>query len=241
MVSCSTIQGGIIAAGHGTRLRADGYCVSKPMVPVSGRPLIALTLERFRAAGIRRLSVIINDTSDDCRQWLRDHTADFELDLVVRTTPSSFASFGIVADRLLGGPAVITTIDAVLPANDFCDFVTSAAGLAANTVALGLTGHVDDEDPLWATLDPVDGRIRQLGGGHGTHVTAGLYWLPVQRPAQPAAGFSRLRDYLGWLVAQHCPVHGIVLPCVFDIDRARDVAAAEARGFGLERGKCGRA
>jgi NDP-sugar pyrophosphorylase family protein len=51
MVPCSTIQGGIIAAGHGTRLRADGYRVSKPMVPVAGRPLIDLTLERFRAAG----------------------------------------------------------------------------------------------------------------------------------------------------------------------------------------------
>jgi NDP-sugar pyrophosphorylase family protein len=238
IVPCSTILGGIIAAGHGTRLRADGYRVSKPMVPVAGRPLIDLTLERFRAAGIQRLTVIINDTSDDCRQWLCDHTADFDLDLIVRTTPSSWASFQVVADRLLGGPAVITTIDAVLPVNDFCTFVRSAAGLATNTVALGLTDHVDDENPLWATLDAVDGRIRQLGGGCGTHVTAGLYWLPAQRPAQSAISFDRLRDYLGWLVAQHHPVYGIVLPCVFDIDRARDIAAAEAREFGLERGNC---
>ena len=34
------LRGGIIAAGHGTRLRADGYRVSKPMTPVGGRPLI---------------------------------------------------------------------------------------------------------------------------------------------------------------------------------------------------------
>jgi NDP-sugar pyrophosphorylase family protein len=241
VVPCSNLQGGIIAAGHGARLRADGYRVSKPMVPVAGRPLIELTLERFRAAGIRRLTVIINDTSDDCRQWLGDHTADFDLDLIVRTTPSSWASFQIVADQLRGGPAVITTIDAVLPVSDFCTFVRSAAGLATNCVALGLTDHVDDENPLWATLDAADGRIRQLGGGCGTHVTAGLYWLPAQRPAQPALNFARLRDYLGWLVAQHHPVYGIVLPCVFDIDRARDIAAAEAREFGLERGVCGSA
>ena len=241
VVPCSTIQGGIIAAGHGTRLRADGYRVSKPMVPLAGRPLIELTLERFRAAGIRRLTVIINDTSNDCRQWLGEHTADFDLDLVVRTTPSSWASFQVVADRLLGRPAVITTIDAVLPVSDFCTFVRSAAGLATNCVALGLTDHVDDENPLWATLDAADSRIRQLGGSCGTHVTAGLYWLPAQRPAQPALNFARLRDYLGWLVAQHHPVYGIVLPCVFDIDRARDIAAAEASEFGLERGICGSA
>ena len=40
-------QGGIIAAGIGSRLRADGYRVSKPMVPVAGRPLIKHALDRF--------------------------------------------------------------------------------------------------------------------------------------------------------------------------------------------------
>ena len=237
-MSPSIIQGGIIAAGHGTRLRADGYRVSKPMVPVAGRPLIDLTLDRFRAAGIRRLTIIINDASDDCRQWLRDHARDFDLDLIVRTTPSSYASFQTVASRLVGAPAVITTIDAVMPASDFCRFVGSAADVASNAVALGLTDHVDDENPLWATLG-ADGRIRQLGGGHGTHVTAGLYWLPAQRPAEPTTSFDRLRDYLGWLVAGDQPVRGIVLPCVFDIDRARDIAAAEAADYGYEHGNMG--
>jgi NDP-sugar pyrophosphorylase family protein len=229
---CSSIRGGVIAAGHGTRLRADGYRVSKPMVPIAGRPLIELALDRFRAAGIRELTVIINEASDDCRQWLRDHAGDFDLDLVVRTTRSSYASFEIVANRLAGAPAVITTIDAVMPVDSFCRFVRSAAKLGSKAVALGLTDHVDDESPLWATLD-ADGRVRQLGGSHGTHVTAGLYWLPAQQPAQPTGGFDRLRDYLGWLVANHQPVCGILLSGVFDIDRARDIAAAEAADLAL--------
>jgi NDP-sugar pyrophosphorylase family protein len=235
---CSIVRGGIIAAGHGTRLRADGYCVSKPMVPVAGRPLIDLTLDRFRAAGIRRLAIIINDTSDDCRQWLHNHAGDFDLDLIVRTTPSSYASFQVVANRLAGAPALITTIDAVMPVDDFCKFVESARDGADNAVVLGLTDHVDDENPLWAMLD-ADGHIRRLGGSQGTHVTAGLYWLPAQRPAEPTGNFGRLRDYLGWLVAAHPPVRGIVLPRVFDIDRARDIAAAEAAQFGLKREMAG--
>jgi NDP-sugar pyrophosphorylase family protein len=221
------IRGGIIAAGQGTRLRADGYRGSKPMVPISGRPLIGLTLDRFRAAGVRELTIIINETSDDCRQWLRDHATDFELDLIVRTTASSYDSFQAVAKRLVGAPAVITTTDSVMPVGDFCAFVQAAVRLAPEAVALGLTDHVDDENPLWATLDAA-GKIRQLGAGHGTHVTAGLYWLPGQRPPEPPGGFARLRDYLSWLVAKHPPVRGIVLPRVFDIDRACDIAAAEA-------------
>lgn len=233
------LQGGIIAAGEGRRLRADGYRVSKPMVPVAGRPLIDLALDRFRAAGIHQLTIIINETSDDCRQWLHEHGGDFELDLIVRTTPSSYASFQLVADRLARAPAVITTIDAIMPVNDFRTFIKSASALAKNAVVLGLTDHIDDENPLWATLDATDSRIRQLGGSGGSHVTAGLYWLPAQRPAESTTGFDRLRDYLGWLVAEHQPVYGIVLPRVFDIDRARDIVSAELAGFGLEHGTIG--
>jgi NDP-sugar pyrophosphorylase family protein len=232
------LQGGIIAAGVGSRLRADGYRASKPMVPVAGRPLIDLALDRFRAASIRRLTVIINDTSDDCRQWLTEHAEDFDLDLIVRTTASSYASFQLVAGRLDRAPAVITTVDAVLPVSDFRTFVESAARLANNAVVLGLTDYVDDENPLWATLDARDGRIRQLGGSAGSHVTAGLYWLPAQRPSEPETGFARLRDYLGWLV-EHQPVYGIVLPRVFDIDRAQDIVAAELAELGRERGNTG--
>ena len=233
------LQGGIIAAGNGSRLRADGYRVSKPMVPVAGRPLIDHALDRFRTAGIRRLTIIINDTSDDCRQWLHDHGGDFDLDLIVRTTPSSYTSFRLVVGRLAGEPAVITTVDSIMPVNDFHIFARSAAGFPKDAVVLGLTDHIDDENPLWVTLNPADGRIRQLGGSSGSHVTAGLYWLPAQRAAEPTTGFARLRDYLGWLVAEHQPVYGVVLPHVFDIDRARDVVAAELAGLGREPGIAG--
>ncbi len=120
------LRGGIIAAGHGTRLRADGYRVSKPMTPVGGRPLIGHALDRFRAVGVRKTTVIVNEGSDDCRQWLRDHAQDFDLDLIVRTTPSSYASFQLVAARLAGAPAIITTVDAVMPVDAFQRFVESA-------------------------------------------------------------------------------------------------------------------
>lgn len=229
------LRGGIIAAGEGSRLRADGFRVSKPMVPVGGRPLIDHALDRFRAAGIRKVTVVINEASEDCRRWLEHHAGDFDLDLVVRSTPSSYATFRLVADRLAGSPTVITTVDSVMPVDDFRNFVRSASGFAANPVVLGVTDHVDDENPLWVTLDTPDGRIRRIGERDGTHVTAGLYWVPAQRPADPATDFARLREYLGWLVSERHPVYGVALPCVFDIDRARDIAAAESAAFGRQR------
>jgi len=226
-----TVQGGIIAAGQGTRLQADGYRVSKPMAPVGGRPLIEHSLDRFRAVGIGRVTVVINEASNDCRQWLNDHGRDFELDVIVRTTVSSYASFQLVAARVAHSPALITTVDSILPVDDFRRFVSSAAGFGDDAVVLGLTGHVDDDNPLWATLDVADGRVLRLGGDSGSHVTAGLYWLPARGIAEPVSGFARLRDYLKWLVAERQPVYGVVLPLVFDVDRARDVEAAESAGF----------
>jgi len=233
------LRGGIIAAGHGTRLRANGHRSSKPMTLVGGRPLIEHTLDRFRAAGIRRVTVIINEASDDCRQWLNGHSQDFDLDLIVRTTPSSYASFQFVAARLAGTPALITTVDSILPVEDFRHFVSSAAGFPGDATVLGLTGPVDDDNPLWATLRVSDCRILRLGGDSGSHVTAGLYWLPAHGIAEPATGFARLRDYLKWLVDQNQPVYGVVLPLVFDIDRACDVEAAELAGFRPEHENAG--
>ena len=235
MTGTHRITGGIIAAGEGSRLRAEGWRVSKPMVPVLGRPLIEHALSRFRAAGIRKLSIIINETSDDCGRWLRDQAGDLDIDLVVRTTPSSYASFRIVADRLAGAPAIITTVDSILPEDDFVGFVAAAADFSRDAVVLGLTDHVDDDNPLWANLDSRDGRIRRLGADHGSHVTAGLYVLPARRPADPPAGFARLRDYLSWLVSEGYPVYGRVLPRTFDIDRGHDIAAAERMISGKKR------
>src|SRR5262249_5360360 len=105
--------------------------------------------------------------------------------------------------------AVITTVDTVMPDDDFLFFVKSASAFEGDAVVLGVTDCVDDENPLWVTLDPSDGRIRRIGGSDGTHVTAGLYWLPAQRPAGPSKDFARLRDYLGWLVAGNQPIYGV--------------------------------
>jgi NDP-sugar pyrophosphorylase family protein len=231
------VRGGIIAAGAGSRLRADGYRVSKPMVPVGGRPLIDHALDRFRSAGIRHLTIVINEASDDCRQWLKGQAGDLDLDVIVRSTPSSYATFKLVADRSTDAPVVITTVDTIMPVGEFENFVAVAARFPDDAVVLGLTGHVDDENPLWVTLDTSNGRIRRIGGGNGSHVTAGLYWLPAKRPDAPAKDFARLRDYLGALAAGGQLVYGIVLPSVFDIDRARDVAAAESAVLGLQREK----
>jgi hypothetical protein len=131
-----------------------------------------------------------------------------------------------------GVSSLITTVDSVMSVQTFRCFVEAAAGFPEGAIVLGLTDLVDDEKPLWASLDAADGRIKKLGDSNSGLVTAGLYVFPARRPIEPATGFARLRDYLGWLVASGHPVYGVVLAQVFDIDRAHDIAVAERAALG---------
>ena len=50
---------------------ADGYPFEQGDDAWSAAgPLIDHALERFRAVGVRRVTIIINEESDDCRRWL---------------------------------------------------------------------------------------------------------------------------------------------------------------------------
>ncbi|MDB5669450.1 MAG: putative Nucleotidyl transferase [Alphaproteobacteria bacterium] len=222
-----TFRGGIIAAGHGERLRSGGWMGSKAMLPVAGLPLIDHALDRFATNGLEQVSVLINESSVDCRNHIAARRPPPSIHLIIRTTPSSFASFALLAGWLAGARAVITTVDALMPAAEFARFLVAAAQLPPDAIGLGLTRQVDDEAPLWAEMDPADGRIRRLGGAPAAHVTAGLYALPAQMPALAGEEFPRLRDYLARLVDEGHKVYGIDLHQVLDVDRPHDLVQAE--------------
>jgi len=58
----------IMAGGYGTRLRPLTEHVPKPMLPLGDRPLLELTIEQLRKAGIRRVNVTTH--------YLADHIVD---------------------------------------------------------------------------------------------------------------------------------------------------------------------
>src|SRR6185436_18582232 len=97
-----SVRGAIIAAGEGSRLRADGFRVPKPMVEVAGLPLIGAVLRNFTAAGITAITVILNEQERECVDWVRARFPALEIDFIVKTTASSLESFREVTGR---GPA----------------------------------------------------------------------------------------------------------------------------------------
>jgi NDP-sugar pyrophosphorylase family protein len=222
------LQGGIIAAGEGSRLRRAGFVAPKPLVPVAGVPLVASVIGNFIAAGITSIRIIVNESERDCADFVRARFPAIDAEIIVKTTASSLESFREVAGARAGDRMLVSTVDAWCPEGDFVRFVQAARRRPIEATVLAVTPLVADEKPLWVDLDD-DGRITALGGSSGTLVTAGMYLVSSQvRRTPPPAGLGRLRDYLGWLHRSGEPLYAEVLETVVDVDRPEDVALAEA-------------
>ena len=224
----ASVRGGIIAAGAGSRLRADGWRVPKPLVEVAGLPLIGAVLRNFRAAGITSITIIVNQDEQDCVEWVGGRYPDLDIDFIVKTTASSLESFREVTARGPEGPMLVSTVDAWCAAADFARFARQAAARPDEATVLAVTPLVADEKPLWVTLG-ADGRVEAIGEPGGRLVTAGVYRVSARaRRVAAAPPLGRLREYLGWLCRSGEPLYGEIIETVVDVDRGLDVAAAEA-------------
>ena len=224
----ASVRGGIIAAGAGSRLRADGWSVPKPLVEVAGLPLIGAVLRNFQAAGITSITIIVNQDEQDCVEWVRERYPDLDNDFIVKTTASSLESFREVTARGPEGPMLVSTVDAWCAASDFARFARQAAARPDEATVLAVTPLVADEKPLWVTLGP-DGRVEAIGEPGGRLVTAGVYRVSARaRRVAAAPPLGRLREYLGWLCRSGEPLYGEIIETVVDVDRGLDVTAAEA-------------
>lgn len=228
--AAAPLRGGIIAAGDGSRLRETGFAMPKPLVPVAGVPLIESVIQNFLAARVTSLVIIVNERERDCVDWVRSRFPGLDVDFIVKTTASSLESFVEVTRRLAAGPALVSTVDAWCRPGDFAGFVEAARRRPAPATVLAVTPFVADENPLWVDVDD-DGRVTALGERSGTLVTAGIYLVPERvRTLAPPPGLGRLREFLTWLRRRGEPMYGNVIETVVDVDRATDVALAEALG-----------
>lgn len=229
------VRGAIIAAGEGSRLRADGFHVPKPLVEVAGLPLIGAVLRNFTAAGVTALTIILNERERECVDWVRARFPALEIDFIVKTTASSLESFREVTARGPAGPLLVSTVDAWCAAEDFARFAAAAARRPDEATVLAVTPLVSDEKPLWVTVGP-GARVVAFGEADGGLVTAGVYRVSDRaRRLVPPARLGRLREYLAWLLEGGEPLYAEVIETVVDVDRGLDVASAEALARGARR------
>ena len=239
MTGASTLDGGVLAAGEGSRLRRDGYSMPKIMVPVAGVPLIEHVVGNLVAADIAPIAILASEEANDGARWVCTRFPGWDIRVVTKTTRSSLETFQEIARGARAERTLISTVDAWCPRDNFVRFVETARHYPGDAAVIAVTPFVADERPLWVTLDRT-GRVTQLGRASGTVVTGGVYLVPESvRGMSVAHPGGRLRDFLAWLVERGTPVYGLSIPVVVDVDRAQDVALAEALASQLSSGTHG--
>jgi len=247
------MNAGIIAAGWGERL---GQKIPKALTRVGGKALIDYTLDGLQAAGVERVTCIVNEAAQAVPEHVIRSGRKLKMDWIIQTTPSSMHSFLIVLERLarLASPQpsvnyLITTVDSFCPPAAYREFLSQSDLFMDADVCLGLTRFIDDEKPLRVSMRGEEGtgiipaRVQDNpeafeiiamtdAGFDSEYVTAGFYRasprILKEKDKALGANFIALRQYLGFLLKYGCRFYGVPLPPVIDIDRPRDIEAAEA-------------
>jgi NDP-sugar pyrophosphorylase family protein len=223
---------GILAAGEGSRLRAGGLHMPKPLLPIAGVPLIGHLLQALAPLDLEEIVCIINSQGGEIIDYIRQQYATLPLRFIQRDTASSFESFQLLWGRLGASPGLITTVDTICAPAFLPEFLAAARRQSGVDMVLTVTTFVDDEKPLFVRLD-ASRRIIQLGEaarGSG-YVTSGFYYcapsVSVACTRLAPAWTGALREFLAWLLQRGYWLQGYLGPKMIDVDRPRDLTVAE--------------
>ena len=223
------MEGGIIAAGLGSRFQEAGFETPKPLIRVGDRALIARTLDQFVDAGISRVHIIFRKAiCEECTSFIKREFPQIGFTIICKDTESSAESFLTLLDSWYKDIRIlVTTTDSIYRPGMLKRFRDFAERRAEKDLYLGVTDHIEDEKPLYAHMAG-DGRIVSLGGARSDFVTSGAYLLlsGMARGREQKA-YPALRAFLKELASSRCGTWGVNLGRVLDIDRPQDLISAE--------------
>lgn len=226
---------GIIAAGEGSRLAAEGIHVPKPLLPIGGVPLLERLIGLAVENGATTIACIVNEGASEVRRFLEERRFGVPVQVVVKTTPSSLHSLHALLPLIGSSPFCLFTVDAVCRGAELRDFLAFAAGQNDGDAVMATTDFVNDEKPLYVRQDAAR-RILSFDdtapadAGPPT-VTGGIYYFfPAAVPVIDEAvreGTMHLRNALRRLLDRGLKVVAFPFTRIVDVDDRSDIAAAE--------------
>lgn len=230
----SELQGAIIAAGRGERLRRNGEDIPKPLVRIGGETLLARQARAMMRVGAQEVLAIVN--SETAEVIARDRIElPANLRLMVRDTANSMESLLALGEVLAPGSFLLATVNAIIADAEFAKFIEQARALITKPEVRGFDGILGvvkwrgDKRPLFAKI-AADRAIIALGDDEAPLVTAGVYLLPTSIFAfadnARRAQLSALRRFLRMLIDKGIRLGAVELADVIDVDEAADLAAA---------------
>jgi len=229
------LQGAIIAAGRGERLRnSTRDDIPKPLVKLGGETMLWRQGRALIEAGASSVVAVINSETARVAKEMALATGP-SLRLVVRDTANSMETMLALAEVLEPGWFIAATVDAVIPQAEVVRFVNESRRKIEDCSEKKLAGVLavarwrGEARPLFAAVTE-NGLIQRLGDGQTSMVTAGLYFLSTRVFDYTAdarrAGLDALRRFLALIIERGMRLDAIEIEGSIDVDEASDLDAA---------------
>lgn len=224
----------ILAGGHGSRFVKDGVATPKPMIEVTGKPMIGRLVELLQKCDAETVSISANPRMEGFIPYLETLKAKYGNVIINPViTENSYESL-MAATGCLDGRFIGMTVDTIFPLDEFRRYVEAVKNMASGEAVMGLTRYIDDESPLYARLAASDEIIDYRYGGkpfaEGAIVSAGLYGLSREcMDAVRLTGYypESLSDFQRTLATRTpIKVRPFEFTCAFDIDNLHDLSQA---------------
>ncbi len=229
------LQGAIIAAGRGERLRSAST-IPKPLVDLGGETMLARQARALSAAGASSVIAVINSETARIAEQMKLAMLP-GLKIVVRDTASSMETMLALGEFLDPGWFLAATVDSIVAPAELARFVVEGRSMIANRGIAGMAGVLavtqwrGDEKPLFAEIGN-DGTIARLDGADAPMVTAGIYLLHTEmfELAESARSLKleALRRLLGLMLERGMKLGAVEIADAIDVDEAPDLEAARS-------------
>lgn len=222
----------IIAAGEGSRLASEGVAKHKPLIELGGVPIIERLIRIFVRNGASSISIIVNEKQPETIEFLKSIDAGCEMNIVVKSTPSSMHSMHALKELLEGEKFCLTTVDTLFREDEFSRYIKDFENYDGDGI-MAVTDYIDDEKPLYIETDS-DMLITAFCDTPTPctkFISGGIYGLTPKAleilDQCMEEGLYRMRNFQRRLVESGMKLKAFPLGKIIDIDHAEDIAKAE--------------
>jgi len=170
----SWLKAVVLAAGEGTRMYPLTYTCPKPLLPVSGKPVLRRVLEGLRANGINEALIVVGRRVDVVKDALSG--VGLKLEYVVQEKPQGTAHASSLAEEFVNGDDfLLVNGDVLVPENFYGKVIDTFHRSGENVISIA---RVEDASN-YGLVEVKDGRAVRI----------------IEKPEEQASGFVNAGIY----------------------------------------------
>ncbi len=200
----------IMAGGVGSRLFPLTRDIPKPLLEVSGKPMIAHILEKFRDEGARDFFICVNYKSTMIEEYLGDGSA-YRINInYIKETEKLGTAGALSLLPEISAPVFVTNADVMTSLNLRAMYQFHLDNEAALTMAI----KKDQKDVPYGTVTLEHNRIVNLSEKPSIvyYLNAGIYIVDNQILREiPPQHFYNMTDFIAHLLSRNAKVSGYLI------------------------------